>query len=37
MQKAGELGFLAVGVQENYGGLGMSFVSSMLVCDYISG
>ena len=37
MQKAGELGFLAVGVPENYGGLGMGFVSSMLVCDYISG
>ena len=37
MQKAGELGFLAVGVPENYGGLGMGFVSTMLVCDYISG
>jgi alkylation response protein AidB-like acyl-CoA dehydrogenase len=37
MQKAGELGFLAVGVPENFGGLGMGFVSSMLVCDYISG
>ena len=37
MQKAGELGFLAVGIPENYGGLGMGFVSSMLVCDYISG
>ena len=37
MQKAGELGFLAVGVPENYGGLGMGFVSGMLVCDYISG
>ena len=37
MQKAGKLGFLAVGVPENYGGLGMGFVSSMLVCDYISG
>ena len=37
MQKAGELGFLAVGVPEEYGGMGMGFVSSMLVCDYISG
>ena len=37
MEKAGVLGFLAVGVPENYGGLGMGFVSSMLVCDYISG
>ena len=32
MQKAGELGFLSVGVPEKYGGMGMSFTSSMLVC-----
>ena len=37
MQKAGELGFLSVSVPEEYGGMGMGFVSSMLVCDYISG
>jgi len=37
MQKAGELGFLGVAVPENYEGLGMGFVSTMLVCDYISG
>ena len=37
MQKAGELGFLGVSVPENYGGMGMDFVSTMLVCDYISG
>ncbi len=37
MQKAGELGFLGVSVPETYGGLGMDFVSTMLVCDYISG
>jgi alkylation response protein AidB-like acyl-CoA dehydrogenase len=37
MKKAGELGFLGVGVPEKYGGLGMSFTSTMLVCDYISG
>ena len=37
MKKAGELGFLGVGVPEEYGGLGMSFTSTMLVCDYISG
>ena len=37
MQKAGELGFLGVSVPENYGGMGMGFVSTMLVCDYISG
>ncbi|MFN4764226.1 acyl-CoA dehydrogenase family protein [Gillisia sp. Q332] len=37
MEKAGELGFLGVSVPEEYGGLGMGFVSTMLVCDYISG
>ncbi|MDO5608316.1 MAG: acyl-CoA dehydrogenase family protein [Capnocytophaga sp.] len=37
MQKAGEMGFLGVAVPETYGGLGMGFVSTMLVCDYISG
>ncbi len=36
MRKAGELGFLGVAVPEAYGGLGMGFVSTMLVCDYIS-
>ena len=37
MKKAGELGLLGVAVPEAYGGLGMGFVSTMLVCDYISG
>ena len=37
MRKAGELGFLGIAVPEEYGGLGMGFVSTMLVCDYISG
>ncbi len=37
MKKAGDLGFLSVPVPENYGGMGMGFVSTMLVCDYISG
>ena len=37
MKKAGELGLLSVAVPEAYGGLGMGFVSTMLVCDYISG
>ena len=37
MRKAGALGFLGVAVPEAYGGLGMGFVSTMLVCDYISG
>ncbi len=36
MKKAGELGFLGVAVPEAYGGLEMGFVSTMLVCDYIS-
>ena len=37
MRKAGELGLLGVAVPEQYDGLGMGFVSTMLVCDYISG
>lgn len=37
MRKAGELGLLGVAVPEAYGGLGMGFVSTMLVCDRISG
>ncbi|MBH45461.1 MAG: acyl-CoA dehydrogenase [Flavobacteriaceae bacterium] len=37
MEKAGKLGFLGVAVPEEYGGLGMGFVSTMLVCDYMSG
>ncbi|WP_297762548.1 acyl-CoA dehydrogenase family protein [uncultured Muriicola sp.] len=37
MQKAGELGFLSISVPTEYGGMGMGFVSTMLVCDYISG
>src|SRR5690606_36843693 len=36
MRKAGELGFLGVAVPEEYGGLNMGFVSTMLVCVYIS-
>ncbi|MBT8281396.1 MAG: acyl-CoA dehydrogenase family protein [Muriicola sp.] len=37
MLKAGELGLLSIAVPEAYGGMGMGFVSTMLVCDYISG
>jgi len=37
MKKAAELGFLGVSVPEEYDGMGMGFVSTMLVCDYISG
>ena len=36
MRKAGEMGFLSVAVPEAYGGLDMGFVSTMLVCEYIS-
>ncbi|GGH39321.1 acyl-CoA dehydrogenase [Mangrovimonas yunxiaonensis] len=36
MREAGEMGFLSVAVPEEYGGMGMGFVSTMLVCDYIS-
>ncbi|MEZ4971168.1 MAG: acyl-CoA dehydrogenase family protein [Flavobacteriaceae bacterium] len=36
MTKAGEMGFLGVAVPEAYGGLGMGFVSTMIVCEYIS-
>ncbi len=37
MRKAADLGFLSVAVPEAYGGLGMGFISTILVCDYISG
>lgn len=37
MVKAGELGFLGISVPEKYNGMGMGFVSTLLVCDYISG
>ncbi|HEX5742801.1 MAG TPA: acyl-CoA dehydrogenase family protein [Flavobacteriaceae bacterium] len=37
MVKAGELGFLGISVPEKYSGMGMGFVSTLLVCDYISG
>lgn len=37
MRKIGEMGLLGVAVPENYGGLGMGFVATSIVCDYISG
>lgn len=37
MNKAAELGLLSVAVPEAYGGMEMGFVSTVLVCDYISG
>ncbi|GIJ97070.1 acyl-CoA dehydrogenase [Capnocytophaga stomatis] len=37
MRKIGEMGLLGIAVPEQYGGLGMGFVTSSVVCDYISG
>jgi len=37
MTKAAEMGLLSISVPEEYGGMGMGFVSAMLVCEYISG
>jgi len=37
MKKLGEMGFLGIGVPEQYGGLGMDFNTTMLICDRISG
>jgi alkylation response protein AidB-like acyl-CoA dehydrogenase len=37
MKKAAELGLLGVSVPEEYEGLGMGFVTTMLVVDHISG
>lgn len=36
MRVAGEMGLLGVSIPEEYGGIGMGFVSTMLVTDYIS-
>lgn len=37
MRKLGEMGVLGVAVPEEYGGLGMGFVTTMLACDAASG
>lgn len=37
MKKLGEMGMLGITVPEQYGGMGMGFVSTMLACDYLSG
>lgn len=37
MKKIGEQGLLGITVPEEYGGLGMDFNTSMLICDRISG
>lgn len=36
MKKAGEMGLLSVSVPEQYGGMGMGFNTSMLICEEIS-
>jgi len=37
MRKIGELGLLGIAVPEQYGGMGMGFSTTLLVCDYLSG
>ena len=37
MKKLGEMGALGIAVPEEYGGLGMGFISTMLACDLASG
>ena len=37
MHKLGDMGLLGISIPEQYGGMGMGFVSTMLVTDYISG
>jgi len=37
MRQAGDMGFLSVSVPEEYEGMGLGFVDTVLVCDYISG
>ncbi len=37
MRQSGEMGFLSIGLPEKYNGMGMDFVSTMLICDRMSG
>ena len=37
MKKAGELGLLGIGIPTEYGGMGMPFNTTILICDKISG
>lgn len=37
MEKLAEIGLLSVSVPEEYGGLGMDFITTLLICDYVSG
>ena len=36
MRKAGELGFASVDIPEEYGGMGMDKITSMLITDHLS-
>ncbi len=36
MRQLGDMGFLGISIPEKYGGMGMGFVSTMLVTDYVS-
>jgi len=37
IRASGEMGFLSVGIPEEYNGMGMDFVTTMLMCDRMSG
>jgi alkylation response protein AidB-like acyl-CoA dehydrogenase len=37
MKKLGEMGMLGISVPEEYGGLGMGIIETVLACDYLSG
>ncbi len=37
MEKLANMGLLSVAVPEQYGGLGMDFITTLLICDYVSG
>ena len=37
MKELGEMGILSISVPEEYGGMSMGFVDTMLACDYVSG
>ncbi|MDL1913012.1 MAG: acyl-CoA dehydrogenase [Bergeyella sp.] len=37
MKKLGEMGMLGISVPEVYGGMGMSFMDTIIACDYLSG